>query len=159
MLTCTHLLNKEWEVVFYIFQKDTVNDEDNKFIMYWDANNSYGWAMNQPLPYCDFNFLTKKEINKLDLDSISENSSIGYILEVDLMCFSELHDKHNDYPLCPEKIEISSDMFSKNCSDIVIKYGIKVGGVNKLVPNLRDKVKYVVHYKNLQYYLSLGKVD
>ena len=35
------------------------------------------------------------------------------------------------------------------------KYGVKVGGVKKLVPNLRDKVKYVVHYRNLQYYLSL----
>ena len=33
---------------------------DNKFIMYWDTNNLYGWAKNQPLPYCDFNFLTKK---------------------------------------------------------------------------------------------------
>ena len=45
---------------------------------------------------------------------------------------------------------------SKYCSDIANNYGIKVGGVNKLIPNLRDKVKYVVHYKNLQYYLSLG---
>ena len=47
-------------------------------------------------------------------------------------------------------------MLSKYCSDIANKYGMKVGGVNKLVPNLRDKIKYVVHYKNLQYYLSLG---
>ena len=35
-------------------------------------------------------------------------------------------------------------------------YVIKVGGVNKLVPNLGNKNKYVVHYKNLQLYLSLG---
>ena len=47
-------------------------------------------------------------------------------------------------------------MLSKQCSDIANKYEIKVGGVNKLVSNLRDKIKYVVHYKNLQYYLSLG---
>ena len=47
-------------------------------------------------------------------------------------------------------------MLSKYCSDIADKYGIKVGGAKKLVPNLGDKVKYVVHYKNLQYYLSLG---
>ena len=93
---------------------------------------------------------------KRNFDSISENSSIGYVLEVDLKHCSELHDKHNDYPLCPEKIEINSDMLSKYCSDIADKYGIKVGGVKKLVPNLRDKVKYVIHYRNLQYYLSLG---
>ena len=47
-------------------------------------------------------------------------------------------------------------MLSKSCRDIANKYGIKVGGVNKLVPNLRDKVKYIVHYRNLQLYLELG---
>ena len=68
----------------------------------------------------------------------------------------KLHDSHSGYQLAPEKIEISSNMLSKYCSDIANKYGIKVGGVNKLVPNLRDKIKYVVYYRNLQYYLSLG---
>ena len=47
-------------------------------------------------------------------------------------------------------------MLSKYCSDIANKYGIKIGGVNKLVPNLRNKKRYVVHYGNLQLYLSLG---
>ena len=73
----------------------------------------YGWAMNQPLPYCDFKFLRKKEIDKFCLDSISENSAIGYILEVDLKYPDKLHNSHNDYPLCPEKIEINSNMLSK----------------------------------------------
>ena len=105
----------------------------------------------QPMPISDLNFLTKKEVNKLDLYSISENSSIGYILEVDLEYCSELRDKHSDYPLFSEKIDISLDMLSKYCSDIDNKYGIKVGGVKKLIPNLRGKAKYVVHYRNLQY--------
>ena len=47
-------------------------------------------------------------------------------------------------------------MLSKYCGDIANIYRIKVAEVNKLVPNLRDKIKYVVHYRNLQYYLSLG---
>ena len=84
------------------------------------------------------------------MDSISENGTIGYILEVDFEHSIELYDVHNDYPLAPEKIEISSDMLSKYCSNIANKYGIKVGEVKKLVPNLRDKVKYIVHYRNLQ---------
>ena len=47
-------------------------------------------------------------------------------------------------------------MLSKYCKDIVDWYNIKVSGVKKLIPNLYDKTKYVVHYKNLNYYLSLG---
>ena len=100
--------------------------------------------------------LTKKETNKLDLDSISENSSVGYFLEVDLEYPSELHDFHNDCPLAPEKLEVSFDMLSRYCSDIANKYGIKVGGVKKLVPNLKIKSKCVVHYQNRQLHLSLG---
>ena len=89
------------------------------------------------------------------MDSVGEDSSVCYILEVDLEYPSELHDLYNDYPLAPVKLEISQDILSKYCSDIADKYGIKVGTVNKLVPNLRNKEKYVVHYRNLQLYLSL----
>ena len=67
-----------------------------------------------------------------------------------------MHYLHNDYLLAPEKLEISQNMLSKYCFDIGNKYGIKVGGVNKLVPNLSNKRKYVVHYRNLQLHLSLG---
>ena len=67
-----------------------------------------------------------------------------------------MHDLHNDYPLAPEKREISQNMLSKHCFNIANKYGIKIGGVNKLVPNLGNKSKFIVHYGNLQLYLSLG---
>ena len=59
---------------------------------------------------------------------------------------------HNDFPLVPEKIEISHDMLYVCCSNIANI----AGGVNKLIPKLADKDKYVLHYKNLQLYLSLG---
>ena len=95
-------------------------------MIYWDANNLYGRGISNPLPYGEFNWLSEREINKLDLDSISENSSIGYFVEVDLEYPNELHDLHNGYPLAPEKLEISSAMLSKYCSDIADKYRIKV---------------------------------
>ena len=63
---------------------------------------------------------------------------------------------HNDYPLAPEKLEISHNMLSNYCSSIANKYDIKIDGVNKLVPNIDDKSKYVLHYRNLQLYLLLG---
>ena len=47
-------------------------------------------------------------------------------------------------------------MLSNYCKDTVDNYNIKVGNVKKLIPNLYNKIKYPVHYKNLQYYLSLG---
>ena len=46
--------------------------------MHWDANSLHRWSMNQRLPYHGFDWLNKQEINELDFDSISENSSIGY---------------------------------------------------------------------------------
>ena len=47
------------------------------------------------------------------------------------------------------------------CCQIIVKkfpdeYGIKVGDVKKLVPNLGNENKYIVHYRNIQLYLSLG---
>ena len=89
------------------------------------------------------------------MNSISENSSIGYILEVDLEYPSKLHDLHNGYPLAPEKFEIGQNMLSKYCFNIVNEYRIKIGEVNRLIRNLGNKSKYVVNYKNLQLYLSL----
>ena len=112
--------------------------------------------MIQDLPYEGFKFLSEGEIKRFDLNSVSKNSKTGYILEVDLEYTKELHDSHNDYPLCPEHIEVKYEILSKYCKNVVDRYDIKVGGVKKLIPNLFDKVKYVVHYKNLLCYLSLG---
>ena len=81
---------------------------------------------------------------------------MGYFLEVDLEYPDELNELHNDYPLAPEKLVVSSDMLSKYCKEIADKYEIKVGDVKKLIPNLGNKTNYVVHYRNLQLYLSLG---
>ena len=47
-------------------------------------------------------------------------------------------------------------MLSDYCKEIADKYEIKIGDVKKLIPNLGNKTNYVVHYKNLQLYLSLG---
>ena len=123
------------------------------FITYLNKNNLYGWAMCEYLPYGDFEWL--KNLDKLDVMPINEKSEIGYILEVDLEYPDELHDLHNDYPLAPEKLAVTNDMLSKYCKEIADKYNIKVGDVKKIIPNLGNKTKYVVHYRNLQLYLSL----
>ena len=42
------------------------------------------------------------------------------------------------------------------CKKIAEKYNISIGLVSKLVPTLRDKKEYVLHYRNLQLYLDLS---
>ena len=88
--------------------------------------------------------------------SINEKSDVGYILEVDLKYSNELHELPNDYRLAPEKLTVTNGMLSNYCKSIADKYDIKDGDVKKLIPNLGNKTKYVVHYTNLQLYLSLG---
>ena len=46
-------------------------------------------------------------------------------------------------------------MLSTYCKKIADEYDIKVGDIKKLIPNLDNKTKYVLHYRNLQLYLSL----
>ena len=67
------------------------------------------------MPYGGFKWLNQKEIDKSCLNSISENSSDGYILEVDLEYSDELHELYNDYPLAPEKLKISHNMLPNYC--------------------------------------------
>ena len=135
-----------------------MNDDDpekpSTFITYVDMNNLYGWTMSKYPPYREFEWL--ENIDEFDINSINEKSDTGYFLEVDLEYSDELHKLHDDYPLAQEKLAVSSDMLSEYCKKIADKYKIKVGDVKKLIPNLSNKIKYVLHYRNLQLYLSLG---
>ena len=65
--------------------------EESNFIIYLDANNLYGWAMSQYLPYSGFKWLNQKDIDRFDANSIAENSPIGYILGAGLEYTDELH--------------------------------------------------------------------
>ena len=105
-------------------------DEERKsvFIPYLDANNLYGWAMDRPLPVKNFKWMRDEELIGWE--------SVPCVLEVDLKYPEDLHDLHNEYPLAPEKL--------------------RIGKVDKLVPNLSDKKKYVLHHEALKLYLRLG---
>ena len=135
------------------YMKNYNPEEASKYIMYLDANNLYGWAMSQYLPTGGFKWLTEEEV---DLSKYNDESEKGLVLEVDLEYPGELHDLHNDYPLAAEKIKVTEDMLSPYCREIAEKFEVKVGLVEKLVPTLSNKEKYVLHYRNLQLYMSLG---
>ena len=83
----------------------------NVNILYLDMNNSYGCAMRQYLPISNFKWV--KNIDKIEqrLMNIKNNSSTGYVLELDLEYPQELHDIHNDYPLHQKKLTYQKNVY------------------------------------------------
>ena len=133
---------------------DYDKNKPSTFISYIDMNNLYGWAVNEYLLYRRFEWL--ENIDNFDIMSFNDKSPIGYFSEVDPEYPEELDELHNDFPLAPEKRTVSSNMSSKYCKKFGDEYEIKVGDVKKVIPNLGNKTNYVLHYRNLQLYLSLG---
>lgn len=138
------------------YLQDYDPEKPTSFIIYKDANNLYGHAMSQPLPIGDFKWMPEREIASFDVTTVTDDADTGYILEVDLEYPPELHDLHSDYPLAPEKIEISPEMLAPYQLNLKDELEYTPAKVAKLVPNLWNKRKYVIHYRNLKQYLSLG---
>ena len=100
--------------------------KDTTYLQYLDANNLYSWAMSQPLPTGGFKWV---DVNPKEISELATRTDKGYLLEVDVSYPNELHNPHNDLPFMCERMEIN--------------------GVEKLVPNLRDKKNYVIHIQAL----------
>ena len=112
-------------------------NKKSSYIQYLDANNLYGWAMSQKLPVNGFKWV--KNTSKIDEEFIKnydQDSDKGYILEVDVKYPRKLHDLHSDLPFLPKRMKIDK--------------------CKKLVSNLRNKKKYVVHVRSLKQALNHG---
>ena len=87
--------------------------DENKpscYTNYLDANNLYGLAMCQKLPYKDIKFVN--DFKEEHINSWTDNN-VGFLLDVDLEYPKELHDKHVDYPLAPEIMNVEASMLSE----------------------------------------------
>ena len=116
------------------YMGDTFNPKsESSYLQHLDANNLYGWAMSQPLPTGGFKWV---DVNPNRISESATRTDKGYLLEVDVSYPKELHNPHNDLPFMCERMEIN--------------------GVEKLVPNLRDKKNYVIHIQALNQALQHG---
>lgn len=128
-------------------------------LMYYDANNLYGWAMSQSLPTGLMRWLDESEIDQFDLHTVSSDGDKGYMLEVDLEYPQDLHDKHNSYPLAPSKKLVEDDElspYSRHLYKDLYGENRHRPKTSKLIPTLENKTKYITHYRNLQLYTNSG---
>ena len=123
--------------------------------IYLDANNLYGWAMSQKMPYDNHQWLSEEEILNLNIKDLKPDADVGYIFEVDLEYPCELHDLHNDFPLAPVRRKVKSSEWSPYTSHLSEEFH-KVYCSEKLIADLHHKTRYVIHYRNLQLYMRLG---
>lgn len=139
------------------YMKNYDSNKETSYLIYLDCTNLYGLALTQYLPLKNFRFLDEEEIGALDIKSVPKNNERGYILEVDLAYPAYLHNKHNDFPLAPEKRKISPAQWSVWLRTAAHVYNLKEkSGVEKLMSTFYEKKRYVVHYVVLQLYLKLG---
>ena len=127
----------------------------NSHILCLDANNRYVWSMSQSLPVSNFRWVEDCDRLVASIGDHSADSPEGLILEVYLGHPEELHEVHSAYPLALERIVVQKEWMSEYQHDL-LGVGVAPTEIEKLVPNLCDKERYVLHYRNLQLYLSLG---
>ena len=138
------------------FNKET----ERSHLLLVDANNLYGWAMSEKQPIRGFRFMKDiKHITSEWIRSYDDSSDVGYFLEVDIEIPDHLHDSTSEYPLCPEKIEVNETMISGISKSMRAARGDSSNfSSEKLAPNLYPKKNYVVHVRNLKFYLEKGAV-
>ena len=127
------------------YMKNYNDSEESSYIQYLDVNNLYGWVMSKKLPVIGFKWIDNNEtvelsakhvINEDFIKNYSENDNKRYIFEVDVKYPKRLHELHSDLPLLSERVE------KNKCK--------------KLVWNLFNNKKYVVHINSLKQALNHG---
>ena len=129
------------------------------YLMYWDANNLYGWPMTEPLPFEGLRW--NNGITLEDILATDDHALEGHMVKVDLHFPSEIHDKLKEFPPAPENITPELEWFSEFQKELGKKTGNikdneKYNASSKLIPHLFDHIEYVIHYRNLKFLVDLG---
>lgn len=124
------------------------------YLMYLDANNLYGWAMQQMVPIDAGRFVDKSLEDLLTHDC---KSNLNYIVVCDID-YSDpiLQEKTKWYPFAPESLIVDPKWLSPKQIEIKTIHGITDGNIDKLIPNQMNKTRYACLLNNLQFYVKHG---
>lgn len=125
----------------------------SKYLLYTDANNLYGDGMCRPLPTGGFKWEDPTAFTPASIQTLQDEADRGYIFQVDLDYPSNLHDLHNDLPLCP--LPQTAPFLSPYAEQLKLS---TYKPQQKLLATLSPRVKYTTHYRNLKLYLEQGMV-
>jgi hypothetical protein len=121
-----------------------------KYLLYLDANNLYGWAMSQKLPTRDFQWEEEEDYY------LNVPKGRGCIVECDLKYTKQCKKETWKYPLAPEHLIPREEELSEYQLQLLEKQNLKLGKQKKLFLTLYDKKKYIVHHSILKEYIKLG---
>ena len=147
--------------VSFVRNRYACSSEDEQ-LLHMDANNLYGMDLALPLCTGGYKRLSEEEFSWIDWTAQTLNQPTGYMACVDLSVPKELHEKMEDFPLAPDRMDITYKDLSpyaraalKSYTDHPTDYKTK-----KLVGSFADKKRYYVHYMNLKLFLEEGvKID
>ena len=130
-----------------------IKSDDNKKILYFDANNLYGHSMSQYLPYDEIKF--DKTVKLEDILNSPDDNDIGYYVEVDLKYPDNIKQKTKNFPFAPMNKKINPDNFNDYMKKIKPDTYIQSG---KLICDWSNKKNYLIHYRMLKFYVRHGMV-
>ena len=130
-----------------------IEPDDNKKILYIDANNLCGHSMSEPLPYDEIKFDNNVKLE--DILNTPDDCDIGYFIGVDLTYPNNIKEKTKNFPFAPVNKKINPDNFSDYMKEIKPNTYIQT---KKLICDFSDKKNYVVHYRMLKFYVRHGMI-
>ena len=151
------MISKRLSVANHKYLPDYDPSLPSKYILYLDCTNLYGKAMQQFLPRGNFRWMDDNELDETFIMSLAEDSGQGCVLDVTFLYPPCTHCEHSDLPLAPEKATVSYDQLSPYSRHLCDKFKLKHSlRSSKLLTTLRDKHRYIVHYRAFQLYVQLG---
>ena len=140
-----------------------IESDENTKLLYIDANKFYGWAMSQYLPTSTFEKLyfpqeygeaTQLEQIVEDLRFIPDNKPYGFFIECELEYPAEIKEKTENFPLCPRQTKAYPECFSDYMNGVKQQPNYKP--TEKLMCDLTNKQKYMIHYRMFKFYTKMG---